>query len=156
MVFPLGLREFLQKALPDGLTLSVILPIFMRSCFHKTPLTTILPHKHFYFKICHLIMLQGIGLFNLEPVRNVQLLLPPYITVKAFQHHDGINIVQISTVLYARAQDSGRAMQSNNARIFGFLMASGGKKSVYHTHAHLLTTQCLAFITSNINNRLAW
>ena len=60
---------FLQKALPDDLSLNVIL-VFKKNSF-QVILTKLLPHAHFRIRIFNPITLSGIWLFNLAPVRNM-------------------------------------------------------------------------------------
>ena len=58
MVFPLVLGEFLQKELPDDISLkSGVLPIFKRSRFQVLLQRSLFPLAHFRFRIFHPIML---------------------------------------------------------------------------------------------------
>ena len=86
--------KFLHEVLPDDL-------ILRAECFpssreaecsqQNSSHTLILPHAHFHFRICPLIMLQGIRLFNLAPVRNINTYILGYFPISQ-SHHDGINM----------------------------------------------------------------
>ena len=85
---------------------------------NKTSLTAILSHAHFCFRICYRITYRVSGCSTLHLYRIYNSCVLPHIAIQSLQYHD--NIIQISTVLYARTGTIGRPMQSNNARISCF------------------------------------